>query len=165
MMNAHAALRTTRLDGKPVQYQGVQFEGTLRVVFWGDFFEPFMYDAAKRSLEWVIEACRDRRLDAGEYLSEAISLLNVLITKAYEDMARTDQLLRGRGYPDSVSAMPVTHKIEAMKKKVAHLVVALTHRGSPVTSAPEILHLKPGFWGMSIDLKALWRRWFPRFSK
>ena len=162
MMNAHAALRTTRFDGKPVHYQGVAFEGTPRVVFWGDFFEPFMYDAAQRSLEWTIESCRDRRLDAGVYLAEASNLLNVLIAKVYEDMARTDQLLRGRGYPNSVSPMAVTHRVEAMKEKVADLVVALTHRGSPATSAPEILHLKPGLWGMSIDLNALWRRWFKR---
>lgn len=162
MMNTQAGLKTTNFNGKPVQYQGITFDGTPRVVFWGDFFEPFMYDAARQSLEWVIESCRDRHLDPSEYLSEATSLLNVLITKAYEDMARTDQVLRGRGFPNSVSPMQVTHRVETMKKRAADLVVALTHRGGAEPSPPEILHLRPGLWGMSIDLKALWRRWFKR---
>ena len=103
MMNARASLRTSNFNGKPVSYQGVMFDGTPRVVFWGDFFEPFMFDAARHSLEWVIEACRDRHLDASEYLSEAVALLNLLVAKTYEEMAGTDQLLRGRGYPDSVA--------------------------------------------------------------
>jgi len=170
MMNAQG-LRTTKFHGEPVSYQGVTFDGTPRVVFWGDFFEPFMYEAARQSLESVIELCHERQLDPGEYVSEATSLLDVLITQAYEDMARTDQVLRGHGYPNSVGRMTVTNKVEAMKKRVADLVVALTHRGgakpsaSEKPSAPEILQLKLTFWGMSVGLKALWRRWFSRWFK
>lgn len=164
MMSSRSSLRTSSFNGKPVSYQGVLFDGTPRVVFWGDFFEPFMFDAARRSLEWVIEACRDRHLDASEYLSEAVALLNLLVAKTYAEMGRTDQLLRGRGYPDSVAPMQVGHKIEAMKKRIADLAVALTHRGPPgsASSEQEILNLRPGLWGVSIDLKALWRRWFKR---
>src|SRR5437867_3941096 len=144
MMNAHG-LRTTNFTGKPVHYQGVTFDGSPRVIFWSDFFEPFMYDAARQSLEWVIASCRDRHLQPGEYLCEATSLLDVLITKAYEDMARTDQVLRGRGYPTSVSPVQISHKVEAMKKRIADLRVALTHSGRlGPSSPPEILHLKPG---------------------
>ena len=162
MMNSRSSLRTSNFNGKSVSYQGILFDGTPRVVFWGDFFEPFMFDAARQSVEWVIEACRDRHLDASEYLPEAIALLSVLVTKTYEEMARTDQLLRGRGYPDSVAPVQVAHKVEAMKKRIADLAVALTHRGRSAPSEQEILNLKPGWGGVSIDLKALWRRWFKR---
>ena len=162
MMNARAALKTKTFNGKPVQYHGVTFDGTPRVVFWGDFFEPFMYDAARQSLEWVIQACYDRHIDASEYLSETTALLDVLVAKTYEEMARTDQLLRGSGYPDSVAPVQVAHKVEAMKKRIADLAVALTHRGRSASPDQEILNLRPGLWGVSIDLKALWRRWFKR---
>ena len=145
-----------------MSYQGVMFDGTPRVVFWGDFFEPFMFDAARQSLEWVIQACRDRHLDATDYLSEATALLNVLVAETYEEMARTDQLLRGRGYPDSVAPVQVAHKVEAMKKRILDLAVALTHHGRSAPLEQEILNLRPGLWGVSIDLKALWRRWFKR---
>jgi hypothetical protein len=161
MMNAQG-LRTTNFSGKPVGYQGVTFDGTPRVVFWGDFFEPFMYDAARQSLDWVIASCRERHLEPDNYLSEATGLLGVLITKAYEEMARTDQILRGRGYPNSFSQVHISHKVDAMKKKVADLQVALAHTGgSGRASSSEILQLRPGLWGISLDLKALWR-WFKR---
>ena len=108
MMNSRASLKTTYFNGKPVSYQGVvAFDGAPRVVFWGEFFEPFMFDAARQSLQWVIQVCHDRHLDASEYLSEAMALLNLLVAKTYEAMARTDQILRGRGYPDSVSPVQV----------------------------------------------------------
>lgn len=162
MMNSLASLRTSNFNGKAVSYQGVLFDGTPRVVFWGDFFEPFMLDAAKQSLEWVIEVCGHRHLDASEYLSEATALLNLLVVKTYEEMARTDQLLRGRGYPNSVAPVEVAHKVEAMKKRIGDLAVALTHRGRAAPSQQEILNLRPGLWGVSIDLKALWRRCFKR---
>ena len=143
MMNSRASLRTSNFNGKSVSYQGV------------------MFDAVRQSLEWVIEACRDRHLEASEYLSEATALLNLLVAQAYEEMARTDQLLRGRGYPDSVAPVQVAHKVEAMKKRITDLAVALTHRGRSAPSEQEVLNLRPGLWGVSIDLKALWRRCFP----
>jgi hypothetical protein len=162
MMNAQGSLRTTNFTGKPVYYQAVTFDGTPRVVFWSEFFEPFMVDAAQQSFEWVIQTCRDRNLDAKEYISETMELLGLLVIKAYEEMARTDQLLRGRGYPDSVSPKPVGHKIDAMKKRIADLSAALTHRGHAQPLGQDILSLKPTLWGIGIDLKALWRRWFKR---
>ena len=163
MMNSRASLKTTYFNGKPVSYQGVvAFDGAPRVVFWGEFFEPFMFDAARQSLQWVIQVCHDRHLDASEYLSEAMALLNLLVAKTYEAMARTDQILRGRGYPDSVSPVQVDPKVEAMKKRIADLAVALTHRGRAAPSEQEVLNLRPGLWGITIDLKALWRRWFKR---
>ena len=54
MMNSRASLRTSNFNGKPVSYQGVMFDGTHRDVFWGDFFEPFMFDAAREMGSGVI---------------------------------------------------------------------------------------------------------------
>jgi len=33
-------------------------------------FEPFRFDAAQQSLESAIDSCRERHLDATEYVSE-----------------------------------------------------------------------------------------------
>jgi hypothetical protein len=49
-----------------------------RAVFWGDLFEPFRFDAAQQSLERAIDACCERDLDATEYVSGTITLLNLL---------------------------------------------------------------------------------------
>ena len=128
MMDARGSLRTMDFKGKSVSYQGVMFDGTPQVVFWSDFFEPFMVDAAQKSLEWVIQTCHDRHLDPTEYISETKKLLELLAVRAYEEMARTDQLRRGRGYPDSVSPRPIAHKIDEMKRRIGDLSAALTHR-------------------------------------
>jgi hypothetical protein len=128
MMNAGASLQTTDFKGKPVSHQGAQFEGSPQVVFWSDFFEPFMVDAAQQSLEWVIQTCHDRHLDARDYIAETTELLDLLVVRAYEEMARTDQLLRGQGFPDSVRPRPVDHKIDAMKKRIGDLSAASSHR-------------------------------------
>jgi len=169
MMNSQASLRTTYFSGKLVSYQGaIEFDGAPRQVFWDDFFEPFMFDAAQQTLEWVIETCRNRNLAASKYLAEATALLSRLVTETYHEMARTDQLLRGRGYPDSVAPMRVTPKIEVMHKRISDLAVALVHRGPSAPPQQEVLSLKPTLWGIGVDLKALWRRlralWRRRFS-
>ena len=165
-MGSGIGLTTSDIHGKPVRYSGVKFEGSPRVVFWGGFFEPFISKAAQKSLEWTIDCCGQRHLDAAEYLAETRDLLGLLVERVYEHMARTDQVLRGGGFPNSVGPVNVAPKIEAMKRKLDDLVVALTHSASPAPPPPadkkEILLLKPSLWGMGIDLKALWRRWFNR---
>jgi hypothetical protein len=166
MMSSGSGLATTDIHGKPVRYSGVKFQKTPRVVFWGGFFEPFISKAAQQSFQWTIDSCRERNLDATEYLAETRDLLGVLVEGVYGYMAKTDQLLRGEGFPDSISPTNVSPKIEAMKRSLDDLLVALTHSGPlPTSSSPpadkkEILLLKPSIWGMGIDLKMLWYRWF-----
>jgi hypothetical protein len=158
MMNSRASLKTTYLNGKTINYQGaVGFDGSPRGVVWGGFFEPFMFDAAKQSLEWVIATCRDRHLDASEYLSEAMARLDLLVARTYEEMVRTDQILRGGGHPDSVSPVRVASKVDAMKKRIADLAVALTHHGRTASTEQEVLNLRPGLWGICRP-ESLWRR-------
>jgi hypothetical protein len=158
-MNSRGALKTTYLSGKAISYQGaVVFDGAPRLVFWGDFFEPFMVDAARQSLESVIQICRDRHLDARAYLSETMALLDVLVAETYAEVARTDQVLRGGGYPDSVSPVKIASKVEVLSKRISDLAVALTHQGRAASAEHEVLNLRPGLWGITIDLKALWRR-------
>jgi hypothetical protein len=148
MMGADARLNTTDVNGKPVRYSGVKFDGSPRTLFWGGFFEPFLLNAARQSLQLVIDCCRERHLDAGEYLAETRDLLLVFVERFYEEMARTDQILRGGGYPNSVTPVNVSPKIEEMKRQVNDLVVALTHHGTPAPAPSrdksEILRLTPG---------------------
>jgi len=169
MMGSGTGLTTSDIHGKPVHYSGIKFEGSHpRVVFWGGgFFEPFISKAAQQSLQWTIDSCRQRNLDAKEYLTETRDLLGLLVEGVYKHMARTDQLLRGGGFPDSISPVNVSPKIEAMKRRLDDLAAAMTLSGSlPKSSSSadkgEILQLKPSFGGVSIDLKALWHRWFKR---
>jgi hypothetical protein len=130
MMNSGAGLNTTTFDGRPVRYLGsVKFEGSPQVVFWSDFFEPFMLAAARQSIRWVIDHCRDQHLDSESYVVEARGLLGLVVESAYDEMATIDQVLRGASYPSSVRPVNVVRKIQTMKRHVDDLVTAMTHRG------------------------------------
>lgn len=166
MMGSGPGLDITNIHGKPVRYSGIKFEGSPRVVFWSGFFEPFLSKAARESLQWTIDTCRERHLDAGEYVTETRDLLALLVERVYEHIVRTDQVLRGGGFPNTVAPVNVSSKVDATKRYLDDLVVALTHSGAPAPAPPspgkEIFLLRPSFWGMGIDLKALWRRLFKR---
>lgn len=136
---SRAGLETTDSHGKTVRYRGVGFEGSPRTVFWGGFFEPFILAAARQSLQWVIESCRERSLDPSEYLSEARALVGLLVEAVYDDMVQIDQALRGKGYPSSVTPVEVSQKVEAMKSQVDDLLTALTHRGKHPPTFSEMI--------------------------
>jgi hypothetical protein len=97
-------------------------------------------------------------------LAETRDLLTLLVERVYEHMARTDQVLRGGGFPSTIKPVNVAPRIATMKRHVDDLIVALTHSETPIPSPPsegrEILLLRPSLWGIGIDLRALWRRLF-----
>ncbi len=152
MMNSGAGLTTSTILGKPVRYSGLKFQGSPRVVFWGGFFEPFLAKAAKQSLQWTIDCCRERHLAPAEYLAEARDLVGLLIERVYEHMARTDQLLRGDGFPKTITPVNVSLKIESMKRHVDDLLVALTHRGTPAPLLPAEVPMGPELEPSQVDL-------------
>ncbi|WP_153065878.1 hypothetical protein [Xanthomonas campestris] len=162
--NARGIDTTTR-DGKRVAISGIEFSGSTQLVFWSDFFEPFMTLAATQTLHWVRDQCRERNLLPDEYLEEARLLIHDLVRTAYRDIARTDQLLRGNGFPDSVSCRDVSQQAEQMIQHINELTAAVGH-GSATPIAPslapdDIVELKPNFMGFGVNLNALYR-WFRR---
>ena len=162
--NAHG-INTTTHDGKRVAISGVKFGGSTQTVFWSGFFEPFMSSAATQTLQWVADQCRERNLSPAEHLDEARFLIHDLVRVSYIDIAKTDQLLRANGFPDSVSCRDVSQQTEHMVRHVDNLAAAIAHR-APASPAPQaapddIVELKPNFMGLGINLNALYR-WFHR---
>jgi hypothetical protein len=158
-------LATTNFHGKAVSYRGVAFENSPQRVFWSDFFEPFILAAARASFQWVVEACRERHLAPRDHLVEARDLLHLLVENTYESMASIDQVLRGGGYPASVSPVTIAPKVSAMRQQIDRLLVAFSHEGP--TAPPgadrrdEIVEIKPNIFGLGLNVRALWR-WLRR---
>lgn len=156
---------TTKQDGSRVSIRGVKFSGSTVLVFWSGFFEPFMAAAAKATLQWVVDECKERNLEPQEYLDEARMLLHDLVRVSYRDIARTDQLLRGNGFPDSVEPRDVSQQIEQMILHIDGLAAAVNHRApSPAVAhavPDDIVELKPNFFGLGLNLNALYR-WLRR---
>lgn len=158
---------TTTRDGRRVSIRGVKFSGSTQMLFWSGFFEPFITSAATNTMQWVVDQCKERNLPPQEYLDEARLLIHELVRVSYRDIARTDQLLRGNGFSDNVKCRDVSHQIDQMILRIDGLAAALNHRAPDSTKIPtahdDIVELKPNFFGLGLNLNALYR-WFRRYK-
>lgn len=157
-------IETTTKDGQRVSLSGVKFSDSPKLVFWSGFFEPFMASAATGTLQWVAEQCKERNLAPGDYMEEARHLIHNMVRVAYRDIAKTDQLLCGNGFPDSSPLRDVSRQTEQMLQHVDRLATAVEHREQappPVAAPDDIVELKPNFMGLGVNLNALYR-WFRR---
>jgi len=116
-------------DGKPINYkgeEGLEFEPTARLVFWGNFIEPFLEHGIIEILEQVKDEARESKLNPELCINEAVDLLDSVITKVYHRMAKIDQNLRGKGYPKNVKRKDVSQKIETMVDYLQQQQMAFT---------------------------------------
>lgn len=160
--NAQRGIETTKQDGSSVSIHGVKYAGSVPLVFWSGFFEPFMTHAASETLKWVANHCKANHLAASEYIVEARGLIHDFVRMRYAEIARTDQLLRGNGFPESVALKNVSDQAQAMCGHVDQLAKAYLLAGpppAPATPSEDVLELKPNLWGVGINLNAAWRRW------
>jgi hypothetical protein len=161
MFSARWTLHLEDYYGKPIRYEGSLFEGSPREVFWGRFIEPFLENGIVNVLDEKRQECLLRNLEPEDYLDEAKGLLRLWVEKTYRDMARTDQVLRGKGYPDSVPPVNVSSKISAMHEYVDRYVAALIHQGDKPSESKakgDIIEIKPNFYGIGLNFNELWRR-------
>lgn len=167
MFLAKGSLHTEDFYGNPIHYEGVRYEGSPRLVFLGHFVEPFLENAIIQTIEKVHREANQRGLDPRSHISEAISLLHLLIRKTYTNVAHTDRVLRGNGFPNSVAAIDVTDKITHMDAYLKEYSGAfLTQDPKQQTSKrDDIVEFKPNFYGIGINLNALWRRIGRYFEK
>lgn len=161
MSPAKRKLHVENYYGKPIRYEGCGFEGTPRTVFWGGFIEPFLENGIVNVLSEMRQECLVRNLEPQDYLNEAKAILRLWVEKTYRDMARTDQVLRGKGYPNSVQPVDVSSKISLMHDHIDSHITALTHYGdksSETRGAADIVEIKPNFYGIGFNFNELWRR-------
>ncbi|MGN2249785.1 hypothetical protein ACFWZ1_06850 [Frateuria sp. GZRe14] len=157
--NAQKGIETTKHDGSAVSIHGVKYAGSVPLVYWSGFFEPFMIHAASETLGWVADHCKERRLDPAPYIDEARLLIHDLIRKSYHEIAKTDQLLRGNGFPETVTPHDVSSKEKAACDHVDRLAKAYLLSGPPTPRASEdIIEIKPNLWGIGVNFNAVWRR-------
>ncbi len=118
-IDAGPPFEVTRFDGKPIRYQGVEFSGSTREVFWGGFIEPFLEDGIINVLDETAARCCDANLKPTAYLDEAADRLWGLVRSTYDHMARIDQRLVSKGglrSGGSVGERDVTGKIARMEQ-------------------------------------------------
>jgi hypothetical protein len=167
MFSAKWSLHTEDFYGKPIHYEGVRYEGAPRLVFLGRFIEPFLENGIVQTIEKVHREANQRGLDPRPHVSEAISLLHLLIRKTYTNMAHTDRVLRGNGFPNSVEALDVTDKTAHMDAYLKEYSAAFLTQGpkQQTSGRDDIVEFKPNFYGIGINFNAIWRRIRRYFEK
>lgn len=109
---------------KNIQYQGIEFAGSPREVFWGGYIEPFLKNIISTQIEKTVELANKKRLLAGSPLDEVSVLLRNLVRDAYRLMSGIDQRLSGKGFPSSAPLRKVDSLIKMMEAFIIERVEA-----------------------------------------
>lgn len=107
-MTAGPLFKVTDFYGKTISYQGIEFEGSPRHVFWGRYIEPFIEDIVDKTTKAALRLANEKHQDPELVLAEIAALLKSLARRAYWRMAEIDQRLRGKGRPESVRLRDTT---------------------------------------------------------
>jgi hypothetical protein len=114
-MTAGPPFQITNFYGKIISYQGIEFEGSPRHVFWGRYIEPFIEDIVERVVTETAQEAIDRHVAIEPALRDAEMYLKQLAQLTYRRMAEVDQRLSGKGNPSSVKPRPVEKEIAGME--------------------------------------------------
>jgi hypothetical protein len=93
----HAGLSVKRLDGTEIRYEGIEFKGSPRQIFWSSYIEPFLKEMVLRQYTSSIKIALEREVDAREVLLEVRDLMLSVGRKTYREMATIDQRLQSKG--------------------------------------------------------------------
>lgn len=150
-LNSGHPMRVTRFDGRQISYQGGGFEGSPRDVFWGGYIEPFLEHLCVTEMEAAVSMAKERHVDARELLPELQNMLMAGVTKIYERMAKTDQALLGKGFPEKIQRKRVDREIERMRAFISERVNAELAMWKPRSSV-ELWYEKNKFWVWAIGI-------------
>lgn len=114
-MTAGPPFKVNDFYGKTISYQGIEFEGSPRLVFWGRYIEPFLEDIVDKVVREALRLATERGQDPRTVLPEAAGLLKSLARRAYARMTEVDRRLRGKGYPESVHPRSAASEQGAME--------------------------------------------------
>jgi hypothetical protein len=168
MFSAKWELKIKDYYGKEISYSGVRFEGSPQRVYWS-YFGPFFTNGSAKVLEAVTQECIKRGLEPKEYVIEAAELLKVMVSRLYEQISLTDQILRGNGIPKSVERRDVSKNIESMHsyitKEIGVVLLRKTISSVGENVQEDVLELKPNIWGIGLNLNAFYRWIRQKFPK
>ncbi len=133
MFSAESKLKIKDFYGKDIFYSGIKFEGSPRQVYWS-YFDPFFTNNVAKVLEDVTQECFKRGLEPKVFVLEAAELLKIMVSRLYEEISLTDQILCGNGFPTSVAKKDVSKNIESIYSYISKEVDAALLRKTPIPS-------------------------------
>lgn len=134
-MTAGPLFKCTDFYERQISYQGIEFSGSARAVFWTRYIEPFLENIIEQVVTETLRLSAEKKQDPKLTLLEASSLLKSLILRAYGRMADIDYTLRGgRKNPEKVHLRKTDSEIVAMEQFLDRRITA------------ELAMLKPRHW-------------------
>lgn len=100
---------------KQICYGSIGFEGSPEHVFWSGYIEPFMEEISINEIDAAVKMAVERNVDATLLLPEVEGLLFAGTRKTFSEMAKTDQRLRGRGFPEKIPLRSIEKEFQKMK--------------------------------------------------
>ena len=114
-LNSGKPMRVKTYDQRQIYYEGIGFEGSPEHVFWSRYIEPYMEEISIREIDAAVKMATERNVDAILLLPEVERLLLTGTRKTFSEMAKIDQRLRGRGFPEKIPLRSVEDKFQKMK--------------------------------------------------
>jgi hypothetical protein len=114
-LNSGKPMKVTTHDNRQISYEGGGFEGSSEQVFWSRYIEPFMEDISISEIDTATKMAAEGNVNAVLLLPEIEGLLLAGVGKTFSEMAKTDQRLRGKGFPEKIPLRPIENEIQQMK--------------------------------------------------
>ena len=114
-LNSGKPMRVKMHDQKQISYEGMGFEGSPEHVFWSRYIEPFMEEICINEIDAAVKMSNKRNVSVALLLTEVEGLLFSGVRKTFAEMAKTDQRLRGRGFPERIPLRSIEKEYEQMK--------------------------------------------------
>ncbi|KPL94628.1 hypothetical protein [Vibrio splendidus] len=162
MFSAVGALELNDYFGNKISYKGIKYKGSPESVYWL-YFQPFFDHEIPKLLSEVEETCHKKGLEPDIYVEEASDFLKVMIRRLWHEIAKTDQGLKGNGFPKDADLKDISGTIEFYNKKLdaeleAILFCENTTNLQIEPAKEDLVDLKPNFFGLGVNLNAVYRR-------
>ena len=159
-----------RFDGGRIRVGGIRFEGQQQAIFWGAVSRYLDQKAHEVFKHWDTETRsypeKIRRASIDGVENRLLQFAAGIIKRS----AETDRALRGGGYPQKVEPFDSSRAQTRANTEIRRLadshrsLLNTTERSTTEMARSELISLKPGIHGISIDLKEAWRRLVGRFK-
>lgn len=155
-MSSGAKFQVTDFYGKTIAYQGIQFEGSPRDVFWGRYIEPFLEDQVDKTVFYALRLSTEKKQKPRSSLQESAGLLKSLSRRAFARMAEVDQRLLGHNNSHSFAMRSAEGKLAAVEEFIDRRVAAELEMVQPRLKINEFYNEHPFlFWFIALLVGAV----------
>ncbi|MCX6864786.1 MAG: hypothetical protein NTV46_00965 [Verrucomicrobia bacterium] len=130
------------------KHPNLEFSGSIAEQFWGKSLKSYAATLTDTAFRAAREIAEDHKLDAAECAQTAGDAVENALHRLITTMVRIDRLMRGKGFPDSISerdgSYPLQECLKRLNAKTSAEVDAAKSRSTPLVRLP--LDGDHGFW-------------------